>query len=76
MNLLHTITRTLTQYQAFQAALAELKSCSERELGELGLTRGDLPRLAYAEAERRVEALTPSRAAAPVAPAAAAAAAA
>jgi uncharacterized protein YjiS (DUF1127 family) len=63
MNLLHTITRTLTQYQAFHAALAELKSYSERALGELGLTRGDIPRIAYAEAERRVEALAPSRSA-------------
>ena len=61
MNLLQTITLAWTQYRAFQAALAELKSYSERELSELGITRADIPRLAYAEAERRVEALAPSR---------------
>ena len=60
MGLLRTITLAWTQYRAFQAALAELKSYSERELGELGITRADIPRIAYAEAERRVEALAPS----------------
>jgi uncharacterized protein YjiS (DUF1127 family) len=57
MDLLRTIKLVWTQYRAFQASLAELESCSERELGELGITRGDIPRVAYAEAERRVEAL-------------------
>jgi uncharacterized protein YjiS (DUF1127 family) len=60
MSLLRTITLARTQYRAFQAALAELKSYSERELSELGVTRADIPRLAYAEAERRVGALAPS----------------
>ncbi len=61
MNLLQTISSTWAQYRAFQAALAELEKYSERELGELGITRADIPRTAYAEAERRVEALAPSR---------------
>jgi uncharacterized protein YjiS (DUF1127 family) len=61
MNLLQTIKLAWFQYQAFQAALAELRSYSERELSELDLTRADIPRIAYAEAERRVEALVPSR---------------
>ena len=60
MDLLQTIKLAWTQYRAFQAALAELKSYSERELSELGITRADIPGLAYAEAERRVEALAPS----------------
>jgi uncharacterized protein YjiS (DUF1127 family) len=60
MDPLRTINLAWTQYRAFRAALAELKSCSERELRELGVTRADIPRLAYAEAERRVEALAPS----------------
>ena len=61
MELLQNIKLAWIQYRAFQAALAELKSYSERELGELGLTRADIPRIAYAEAERRAEALISSR---------------
>jgi uncharacterized protein YjiS (DUF1127 family) len=61
MNLLQTIKLAWAQYRAFQAALAELEHYSERELTELGITRADIPRTAYAEAERRVEALAPSR---------------
>ena len=60
MSLLRTTMLAWTQYRAFQAALAELKSYSERELSELGVTHADIPRLAYAEAERRVGALAPS----------------
>jgi uncharacterized protein YjiS (DUF1127 family) len=60
MSVLRTITLAWTQYRAFQAALAELKSYSARELSERGITRADIPRLAYAEAERRVAALAPS----------------
>ncbi len=61
MDLLRTITLALTQYRAFQAALAELGGYSARELNELDITRADIPRIAYAEAERRVEALAASR---------------
>ena len=61
VNLLRKITLAWTQYRAFQAALAELNGHSERELGELGVTRADIPRIAYAEAKRRVEALAASR---------------
>ena len=61
MDLLHTIKLAWTQYRAFQAALAELKSYSARELSELGISSADIPRTAYAEAERRVEALAQSR---------------
>ena len=61
VGLLRTIALTLAQYRAFQAALAELKGYSDRELGELGITRADIPQLAYAEAERRAGALAPSR---------------
>src|SRR5687767_2491841 len=51
MDLLQKIKLAWIQYRAFQAALAELRSYSERELGELGITRADIPRVAYAEAE-------------------------
>ena len=61
VGLLRTIALTSAQYRAFQAALAGLDSRSERELGELGITRADIPQLAYAEAERRAGALAPSR---------------
>ncbi len=61
MNLLQTIKLAWTQYRAFQAALAELKSYSARELSELGITRADIPRIAYAEAERHVEMLVARR---------------
>ena len=61
VGLLRTIALTLAQYRAFQAALAELKGYSDRELGELGITRHDIAGIAYEEAERRAEALVPSR---------------
>jgi uncharacterized protein YjiS (DUF1127 family) len=63
MNLLKNTALIWTQYRAFRAARAELQGYSDRELRELGITRGDIPRIAYAEAERRVEALAPSRSA-------------
>jgi uncharacterized protein YjiS (DUF1127 family) len=61
VDLLQTIRLTWAQYRAFQAALAELERYSERELRELGITRADIPRTAYAGAERRVAALAASR---------------
>ena len=61
MNLLQTINLVWTQYRAFQTTLAELKGCSDRTLSERGIARADLPRLAYEEAERHVEALIASR---------------
>jgi uncharacterized protein YjiS (DUF1127 family) len=64
MNLLQKIALVWTQYGAFQAALAELNRYSDHKLGELGITRADIPRIAYAEAERRAEALVSSRPAA------------
>ena len=54
MNLFRTVRHGLAQYRAYQAALAELGAYADRELAELGISRGDVPRLAYAEAERRV----------------------
>ena len=57
MDLLRNIGLVWAQYRAFRAALAELETYSERELDELGVTRADVPRVAYEEAERRVAAL-------------------
>ena len=56
MNLLKRIAFVLIQYRHFQAAVAELERLSDRELSDLGLTRGDIGRVAFAEAERRAEA--------------------
>jgi uncharacterized protein YjiS (DUF1127 family) len=61
MDLLRTIRLVWAQYRAFQLALTELKSYSESELTELGITRGDIPRFAYEEAEQHAVALVPSR---------------
>ena len=62
MNLLQKIALAWTQYRAFRAALAELEGCSDRELSDLGIARHDVAEIAYEEAERRAEALVPSRA--------------
>jgi uncharacterized protein YjiS (DUF1127 family) len=59
VNLLRKITLAWTQYRAFRASLAELEGYSDRELRDLGITRHDIAGLAYAEAERRVEAPAP-----------------
>ena len=59
MNLLRNIRIVFAQYREYQNVLAELGSYTDRELAEIGLARGDVPRLAYAEAERRVADLAP-----------------
>ncbi len=64
MDLLQKIKLVWTQYRTFQATLAELNSYSDHKLDELGITRADIPRIEYAEAERRADALVPSRPAA------------
>ena len=62
MSLLKRIAFVWIQYRHFQAAVAELGRLSDRELSDLGLARGDIGRVAFAEAERRTEAaLAPGR---------------
>ena len=56
MSLLKNIAFVWVQYRHFQTALAELGRLSDRELGERGLTRGDIAWVAFEEAERRAEA--------------------
>ena len=60
MELLQKIKLAWTQYRAFNTALAELNGYSDRELSDLGLTRADIVRTAYEEAERSVEVYAPS----------------
>ena len=54
MHLLRNFMLMVRQHREFRAALAELNDHSDRELSELGIARGDLARVAYEEAERRM----------------------
>ena len=62
MELLNEIYRTWALRREFRTVLAELGTYSDRELAELGLGRGDVARVAYEEAERRIGAPRPRRA--------------
>lgn len=54
MDLFNETLRVWAQHREFRAVLAELNGCSDRRLGEFGLARADIVRVAYAEAERRL----------------------
>ena len=54
MELLKNILLVARQYREFRAALAELNGRPERELALRGIGRGDIARVAYETAERRV----------------------
>lgn len=62
VDLLHHTLRLWAQHREFRAVYAELSSRSDRELRDMGLERGDLARLAYQEAERRIVGPTASAA--------------
>ena len=62
MNLLKNILSVWAMHREFRAVLAELDGYSDRELNELGLARGDVARVAYEEAERRIVTPAASRA--------------
>lgn len=67
MNLLNTILHIWAMHCQFRTVLAELNSYSDRQLtGDLGLARGDIARVAYEEAERRVATSVRTRAKAPI----------
>jgi uncharacterized protein YjiS (DUF1127 family) len=59
MDLLNETLRAWAMKREFRSVLNELKSYSDRELTELGLSRGDVARVAYQEAERRI--VTPAK---------------
>ena len=61
MDLLRWIALAWIQYREFLAAFAALKRLSDRQLGDLGLARGDIARAALEQAERRTAALALSR---------------
>ena len=54
MNLFRHALLVWAQHREFHAARAELDRYTDRQLHDMGLTRGDLTRVAYEEAERRV----------------------
>jgi hypothetical protein len=54
MGLLTTIAAYVRQYHFFHGTLHTLQGRSGRQLADMGLERGDLARLAWIEAERRV----------------------
>jgi uncharacterized protein YjiS (DUF1127 family) len=62
MDLLKNTLRLWAMHREFRAVLAELDSYSDRELADLGVSRGDVARLAYEEAERRTTTPAASRA--------------
>ena len=54
MDMLQETYRGWAVRREFHAALAELSRYTDRQLADIGLERGDLTRVALAEAERRV----------------------
>jgi uncharacterized protein YjiS (DUF1127 family) len=66
MNVLTHAQRGWAQHREFRAVLAKLARLSERELRDMGIDRGDLTRIAYQEAERRIA--TPTAASSTPAP--------
>ena len=54
MDLLKDIHRTWALRREFRTVLSELAAYSDHELTGLGLSRGDVARVAYEEAERRI----------------------
>lgn len=55
MDLLNIISTTWRQYRAFWTELTRLQRLSESDLARLGITRGDLTRVAFERAERDAE---------------------
>ena len=66
MDLLNDILRAWAMRREFRAVLTDLGRRSDRELAGMGLTRGNLPRVAWREAERRILGPASSRRGAPL----------
>jgi uncharacterized protein YjiS (DUF1127 family) len=54
MSMLRKIGTIWAQYRAFQATLAELERCSDRDLADIGIPRAEIVRIAYEAAESSV----------------------
>ena len=50
--LLSTIIRTLNGWRKFNNNLRELNSMGDRELADIGLSRSDIPRVAWDSSQR------------------------
>ena len=55
MRLLTTIADFVRQYHYFHGTMHRLQGLSDRQLADMGLERGDLARVAWSEAERRID---------------------
>jgi uncharacterized protein YjiS (DUF1127 family) len=54
MTLIKTILRVITQYRSFHATRNELSKLTDRGLKDIGISRGDIPRVALDLSERAV----------------------
>ena len=54
MNLFNHALHVWAQHREFRAVFAKLARLSDRELRDMGIDRGDIARIAYQEAERRI----------------------
>ena len=57
MFLSHLIS-TYQQWRRYSRSLAELNRLGDRELADIGLSRGDIPRAAWENSEREAESWT------------------
>ena len=46
------IVRSWQQWRRYNASLAELNRLGDRDLADIGITRGDIPRAAWESSER------------------------
>lgn len=54
MDVLKETYRIWAMRREFRTVVAELSGYSDRQLNDMGLGRGDIARVAYEEAERRI----------------------
>ena len=63
MNLFNHALHVWAQHREFRAVFAKLARHTDRELRDMGIDRGDITRIAYQEAERRI--VTPAASSSP-----------
>jgi uncharacterized protein YjiS (DUF1127 family) len=50
--ILSTIVRMIRSWRRFNASMRELNSMGDRELADIGISRSDIPRLAWESSQR------------------------
>jgi len=50
--LLSALLRFLRQWRRYNASLRELSQLGDRELADIGISRADIPRIAWEDAQR------------------------